>query len=145
MEITLPDGTVIAERLSFDSSKYFYPFETSQIGKYQIRITYAYGQKSYTASTTFYIPFAAEYEAFTFFSPSNLYAAVRNRGNVHEGTVPTLVNDEAEVATYTVSFTVPLLIAATSLFIIDLIVRKLQWKDIRSLFSRRAKKGGKPA
>ena len=47
-----------------------------------------------------------------------------------------LKNDESEVGTYTVSLTVPLLAAAVALFAVDIIVRKLKWEDVVSLFRK---------
>ena len=57
-----------------------------------------------------------------------------------------MVNDPDQVATYTVRFTVPLMIAAVVLYIIDIVIRKLKWNDIRSFFRRKTKlKGGFPS
>ena len=46
----------------------------------------------------------------------------------------TIENNENELSTYTLSLTVPLFIAAVVLFVVDIIIRKLKWNDIKSLF-----------
>jgi len=140
--VILPDGRELTERLLFDSSRYFYEFETPNVGKYRIRITYAYGDYSYTSESVFHISYSPEYDSFATFDPSSLHAAIRNRGTVNEETVPTLVNDEREVATYTVSFTVPLMILAVVLYVADIMIRKLKKSDIRSFFGKKMTKGG---
>ena len=38
-------------------------------------------------------------------------------------------------------YLVPLMIAAVALYVVDIIIRKLRWQDIKSFFSIR-KKGG---
>ena len=142
--ITLPDFTQISERLIFDSSKYTYSFDTLQFGKYNIEVVYSYGENTYKANTAFNISYAPEYNSFEAFSPSNLHAAIRNRGTVYDGVVPTLENNQNEVALYTVRLTVPLMIAAAVLYVIDIIVRKIKKEDITGLFKKRTKnKGGK--
>ena len=78
---------------------------------------------------------------FAVFDPASLHAAIRNRGGVYEGTIPSLENDDKEVATFVVRYLVPLMIAAVALYVVDIIIRKLRWQDIKSFFSIR-KKGG---
>ena len=140
--ITMPDGTTLSERLTFDATRYFYKFETPALGKYQITITYAYSEKSFVSDAVFNISYSPEYDSFAVFDPSVLHAAIRNRGTVSEGTVPEITNDEREVATYTVSFTVPLMALAVLLYIVDIIVRKLKINDIKSFFGKKVSKGG---
>lgn len=47
-----------------------------------------------------------------------------------------LENDEKEVGTYTFDLTVPLLTASVLLLVADIVVRKLKWNDIKSLFGK---------
>ncbi len=141
--VTLPDGSTVTERLTFDSTRYFYSFETPQRGRYLINITYAYGDKSYESEAAFHLGYSPEYDAFTVFDPAALHAAIRNRGGVWEGSIPSLENDDKEVATYTLRFIPPLMIAAAALYVIDIIIRKLKWNDIKSFFGIKQKKGGR--
>ena len=136
--LTLPDGSQTTQQLAFDSKRYTYSFQTPDIGKYEITIVYAYDNKSFEASTGFHISYSPEYDAFAIFDAASLHESIRNRGSVSEGVVPTIQNNEKEVATYTIAFAIPFLIAAVALFAIDVFIRKIKWKDIQSLFGHKA-------
>ena len=88
------------------------------------------------------IPYSPEFDRFTLFDASILASAIRD-GQVCEESVPTLKNDESKLATYTVSFALPFMIAAIVLYIVDIIVRKLKWRDIVTLLHKLKAKGGK--
>ena len=47
------------------------------------------------------------------------------------------------MATYVVRFAAPLMIAAAALYVVDIIIRKLRWHDIKSFFSVKKKGGSK--
>ena len=134
-----PDGKEISEQLMFDSERYRFSFAVTEIGKYALEITYSYGESSFTSASVFNLSYSPEYDAFVTFDPAELHNAVRNRGTVSEGSVPTLVNDPDRIDTYAVYFTVPLLIAAAVLYIVDIIVRKITKNDIKSLFKLKRK------
>lgn len=138
--VTLPDDSTVTERLTFDSTRYFYRFETPLRGRYLVHITYAYADKSFESEAAFHIGYSPEYNAFEVFDPAALHAAIRNRGTVSEGSIPSLENDDKEVATYTVRFVAPLMIAAAALYVLDVIIRKLKWSDIKSFFGIKSKK-----
>ncbi len=134
----------IAATLTFDGSRYFYKFPVSEVGKYQLNIRYAYAGIEKNAEYFFTVSYAPEYDSFQTFSPSDLHKAVRNRGTVTEDGTVNLEHDEDEVSTYTVHLTVWLMLIAIVLFIADIIVRKIKWKDITGLFKRsKTRKGGK--
>ena len=141
--VTLPDDTTVTERLIFDSTRYFYSFETPIRGRYLVNITYAYGDKSFESETAFHLGYSPEYDAFAVFDPAALHAAIRNRGTVSEGVIPSLENDDKEVATYVLRFVAPLMIAAAVMYILDVIIRKLRWSDIKSFFGVKKKGGSK--
>ncbi|MBQ9780980.1 MAG: VWA domain-containing protein [Clostridia bacterium] len=136
--VTMPDGTTVREVLTFDSTRYYYDFATPSLGKYQIEIIYEYDDKSFTAYSVYNISYSPEYDRFVIFDAAALHECIRNRGTVTEGAVPLIENDATEVATYTVSYAVPLLIAAVVLFVVDVFIRKIKWKDILSLFGKKA-------
>lgn len=140
--VTAPDGTQTTERLTFDSKRYFYRFETPAFGRYLVDITYSYGDKVYTSRATFNLSYSPEYDCFEVFDPAPLHAAIRNRGGVYEDSIPPLENDEKEVATYIVRYTVPLMIIAIVLYVLDIMVRKLKMADIKSFFGIKPTKGG---
>lgn len=142
LKVTRPDGSTETKKLSFDSSKYFSEFSTESVGKYTVEITYSTGKNSYTTSSVINIPYSPEFDRFTLFDASILASAIRD-GQVCEESVPTLKNDESKLATYTVSFALPFMIAAIVLYIVDIIVRKLKWRDIVTLLHKFKAKGGK--
>ncbi len=137
--VTLPDGTELKELLVFDSYRYFYQFETKEIGKYKIDTVYDFVTKSYSSSSVFNISYSPEYNRFESFSPALLHSVIRNNGTVTEGENATLIVDEDRLETYVVRFRVPFLAAAAVIYIIDTIIRKLRWADIVSFFRKRKK------
>ena len=141
--VTHPDGSEMTELLTFDSVRYFYQFETPKKGRYLIGITYSYGGKSFTSEAAFHVGYSPEYNSFEVFDPASLHAAIRNRGSVNEGVIPSLENNDKQVATYTIRFVAPLMIAAVALYVVDIIIRKLKWTDIKSFFGMKASKGGR--
>ena len=140
MCLTAPDGTHTEVQPLFDSQCYAHEFTALGVGKYRVQITYASGQSSFESESVFNISYSPEYDAFVTFDAAELHNAVRDRGTVSEGSVPTLQNDPDRLATYSVYFTVPLLIAAAVLYVADVIVRKITKNDIKSLlgFKNRA-------
>ena len=136
LTVTRPDGSKETTKLTFDSSKYFGKFETNEIGKYKLEIEYTNGKDTYTESRTIDIPYSPEYDRFALFDPSALYSAIRDRGTVTEEAAPTIEVDKNRLETYTISFALPFMILAIVLYIADLIVRKLRWRDIVSLVNK---------
>ncbi len=135
-----PDGGTYTELLTFDSYRYFCEFEADTVGKYTIDTTYDLKTKSYSSSNVFNISYSPEYDRFNTYSPAMLHKIVRNNGNIYESGNAVIVNDPAKLETYVVYFTVPLLAAAAVLYIIDTVVRKLKWADIKSFFGKSSKK-----
>ena len=124
ISVTTPLGEVEQKKLTFDSSKYFTSFKANEVGKYTVEITYDNGKSTYTTSSVINVPYSPEYDRFALFDASTLFSAIRDRGTVVEEDVPSLENDSNKLATYTVSFALPFMIAAIVLYIIDIIVRK---------------------
>ncbi len=246
--VTAPDGTVTTEKLIFDSTRYFYRFEASELGRYGIEVFYKSdgfvgeetlnlnessvdkslnknsdclqgdyeifdrngklmyrltfsgkklfitdengtrlsGEYEYTVpqgsgpivvkkdkkavtdfeltaikysntllryttigfrtlemsseDSVFNISYSPEYDAFANFDSSTLHAAIRHRGTVAEGAVPDISGNEENVATYRLTFAVPFMITAVVLYVIDIIIRKLKWGDIKTFFKRNSAK-----
>ncbi len=136
VRVTMPDGQTIENNLAFASTGYFYTFALPQRGKYDIAIDYRYGQYEYTVLRSAHSSFTAEYNSFAVYDAGVLNRMVGTNGTVSLDGKLSLKNDESEVGTYTVSLTVPLLAAAVALFAVDIIVRKLKWEDIVSLFRK---------
>ena len=132
--VVMPDGSEIKEKLTFDSYRYFYKFETGMTGKYEVNVTYELKNTSYTSKYVYTTPYSPEYDSFSVSSPSPIYTFMRNNGNVFEDGNIKLEVDESNIATYVIDFTVPFLAIAAAIFVIDTIIRKLKWADIVSLF-----------
>lgn len=140
MAITRPDGTTESHILHFDRTRYYYEFDTPDIGKYSVQINYSYGAvQDYEVVTNFYIARSPEYDSFVVYSAASLTSVIRDRGVVYEDNSLIVENNMDEVSTYKLDFTIALLAIAVALYVIDIIIRKITWADIRSLFKRRAK------
>ena len=138
--ITHPDGKSVTERLIFDASRYFYRFETPLLGRYDISVTYEAPSGVFESASEFHISYSPEYDSFANFDASTLHAAIRHRGTVSEGQIPDLSETRARVDTYRLTFTIPFMIAAVALYVLDIIIRKIKWSDIRGLFKKSAAK-----
>lgn len=142
IKITSPNGMVSEEQLTFDLNRYFTTFETPITGKYHIEIVYSYGNHSFASSTYFTVPYPPEYNAFAVYDVASIYEFMRNAGTISTDGKLNLENDKNDVATYELSFRIPLLILAVVLFIVDIFIRKTRWKDIQAWLEKIKKKGG---
>ena len=140
MEITnWATGAVDKQVLHFDRTRYYYEFDTPNIGKYSVKIKYTYvAVQSYEVETNFYIARSPEYDSFVVYSAASLTSVIRDRGTVYEDDSLVVTNNMDEVSTYKMDFTIALLAIAVALYVIDIIIRKITWADIRSLLKRRA-------
>ena len=128
--VTPPSGRVQTVELAFDSQKYFMSFDTLDKGAYSVDIVYSYddyvGDNAFVASVDFDVSYLSEYNAFTSFDKTKVYSFMHGNGQITEGEIPSLENDESEISTYKVKYTIPLLIICVVLFVADIIVRKLR-------------------
>ena len=131
--VTLPSGEVTNQAMNFNGSVYYLELDTSAVGKYDITVTYT-SRQDYTSQRAIYVCYLDEYDAFSVYEPSALHRAIDGRGTVSEDGNLKLENDMNEVGKYVVDLTIPLLIVAVVLFVVDIIVRKLKWEDIRAFF-----------
>ncbi|MBO7196735.1 MAG: VWA domain-containing protein [Clostridia bacterium] len=136
-----PDGSAVEEDMVFDLNRYYATIDTPETGRYQIEITYTYGDHSFTGKSYFTRQYGDEYDAFASYDIVNLHNFMRGFGQVSRDGNINLENDKNEVQTYELSFRTPLLIAAVALFVIDVVIRKFKWADIKGLFVRRRKEG----
>ncbi|MCD7728893.1 MAG: VWA domain-containing protein [Clostridia bacterium] len=134
--VTSPDGTESQlTNVLFNSAAYTCSFSFDSTGMYKITVDYSYGTTVYN-SYNYYVDvsYLAEYDSFTLFDASLLYKVIGTDGTVSEDGAFPIENDENEISKRTVDCTVPLLIAAVVLFAADIVIRKLKWNDIVSLF-----------
>lgn len=159
--VTAPDGTQMTHRSSIATEVFKPQFTASQIGVYRVSVNYEYGANPsfdrysdesetnvryvyrYTDSTTFEVSYLPEYDAFTSFSIGNLYRFITSDTISEDGKVDLSI-DNLEHTTFTYDFTVPLMIFSVILIVVDIVIRKLRWKDIVTFFSRSGKKDTKP-
>ena len=144
VELTYPDGTTKTHEMTFYATEYFYKFSADTLGKYTVKVNYAYGSKQFPSEWSFYASYPTEYDRFTVFDAGDLYTALRNRGTVSENGEINLETVEGQESTYTIECTIPLIITAIVLYVVDIAVRKLKWSDIKGLFKRqKSNKGDK--
>lgn len=141
--ITPPSGKSKTQKLTFNASGYTYMLTANDIGYYDIDVSYTEDGTTKEASTSLYIPYLPEYDAFTLYSISDLHRLIRAKGDVHENADFEMVNNKEDIAMYTFYLALPLMIAAAAIFVIDIILRKLRWQDIVTLFKKKRKKEGK--
>ena len=145
VRITRPDGTeelLDEDDVLFYASVYTTSFSTKEAGKYTVEVGYSYKGSSFTYSTYEYVSYLPEYDSFTLFEPAPLYTMLSGNGTVSEDGTLKIENDENSLDRRIVRLQIPLLIGAVVLFVVDIVIRKLRWEDIRSLFIK-VNKGGK--
>ena len=135
MEIISPSGDATNTTLYYDSGKYTTDYEIKEAGKYYANIAYKYGETIFPASLSFDIPYLSEYDRFLLFDSANLHNSLENGIVSEDGKLEIEENKDTEESTI-VYFTIPLMIVAVSLYVIDIIIRKLKWSDIKSFFAR---------
>ncbi len=144
VEVRLPDGSVLNEDMLFENDRYYLEFSTVVTGKYTISLMYIFNDVAYPSKYYLNMDYTSEYNSFEAYDASALHNAIDEGGTVSLSGELVIENDERELGTYTNRLTVPLLIAAVVIYVIDIIVRKLKWEDIVSFFGLKNKrKGGK--
>ncbi len=120
--------------ITFTSSSYTCTFAVTEVGRYAVNVTYVYRNEEYTHCSYVNISYLNEYDSFATCDATTLYKMLSSGGTVSTDGTLVIENDEDEVGIRTITLTVPLMIACVVLFAVDVIVRKLKWEDIRSLF-----------
>lgn len=133
-----PSGASNEYVMIFDGTKYVLDVVTDELGRYGLSFSYEpLGKEPYTSEMPLVISYFKEYDSFTVYTDTVLHNALRGRGEVvGEDEIPTYEYDKSRLTTYTVDFTLPFLIAACALFVVDVMIRKLKWKDIVSMLTR---------
>lgn len=134
--ITNPNGEDTVSQMIWNNEYYAAMLNAELIGKYQISLAYTLRGVTTTSNYTFNISYLPEYNSFESFDASSLNYMVSENGNVSEDGNLKLVNDNSNVTTFTYDFTVVFMIICVCLFILDIIVRRVRWADIKSLFKR---------
>lgn len=133
--LTDPDGLVSTKTLVLQSGRYCADFATDAPGTYSALIEYANGDLKYGTQTEFSVSYYAEYDSFTGYSKAYLYRLLSENGRIIELDKDSLENSDSEYTTYVFKFTLLLLVACAALFVVDIIIRQLKWKDVTSFVS----------
>lgn len=133
--ITDPRGLVSSDVLSFNSSAYMAQFNVDVPGTYAVHLEYSNGIKAYTADMEFSVPYYAEYDAFATYNKSHLYRLITEYGDIIDlDEISKLENSSSAYISYVLDLTMPLMILCALLFVVEIIVRQLRWKDVTSFF-----------
>ncbi len=133
--LTDPEGMVTTQSLALRSGNYFSVFATDAPGTYSVRIEYKNGDVEYSANTEFSVSYYAEYDSFASCNRALLYRLLTENGTIFDpAEIGTLENNDSEYTTYLFRFTVILLALCAALFVADIIIRQLRWKDVTSFF-----------
>lgn len=140
--VTDPDGLVTTKSLALQSGRYYSAFTADAPGTYSVRIEYKHGDLSYGAISEFCVPYYAEYDSFTSYNRAYLYRLLTENGRILElDDIDVIENADSVYTIYVYKFTVLLLVLCAVLFVIDIIIRQLKWKDVtsflRGIFGRR--------
>ncbi len=137
VSLTYADGeTRDITNVVFDSSVYRCSFALTDVGTYRLNVSYDYKDESYSSHSYVNISYLSEYDAFATYDAAPLYKMIGSGGTVSEDGELSIVNDASEMGIRTIDLSPYLLIAAVVIFAADIIVRKLKWNDIRSLFKK---------
>ncbi len=135
--VTAPDGEPTElTNVTFDGSMYVSSFVLTAVGRYKIDFIYTYNNMSYSESRYVNVAFLSEYNSFTTFDAAPLYKMLSGYGTVSEDGNLVVKNDESTISLQVLSLAPWLLTSAVVLFAVDVMVRKLKWNDILSLFGK---------
>lgn len=133
--LTDPNGIVSTQSLVFQAGRYTSAFVMDAPGTYKALIEYTYGELHYSTETEFSVSYYAEYDSFTSFNRAYLYRLLTENGKILElDGENVLENSDSEYTTYVFEFIMPLLLICVVLFVADIIIRQLRWKDVVSFF-----------
>ncbi len=144
VSLIAPDGTrTDITGIGGDASIYSCSFLLSKVGEYKAEVTYQYQEEICKQTVYISVPYLTEYDGFVTFDASPLYKMLGGNGTVSEDGWLHIENDENEVGMRVVNLTIPFMITAVALFMVDIIVRKMKWADITGLFRKHGKEGKK--
>lgn len=133
--LTDPDGLVSSKTLALRSGVYFAVFSTDAPGTYSVAVRYAFGDRKYETQTEFSVSYYAEYDSFTSYNKAYLYRLLTDNGQILDlDEIKTLKNTHSEYTSYVFKFTLILMAVCVALFVTDVIIRQLKWKDVVSFF-----------
>lgn len=137
VEITSPSGKSENLTMYVSNGKYVQTCMTEEEGTYQVHLIYKHKNTGnvYMTDTSFTFSYSEEYDRFSA-SDNILLWQLTSQLGVVSNVVEEIVNIEQEDIIYSQYYAFPLLLAALVLFIVDVAIRKLKWKDITNLFRK---------
>ena len=135
--VTDPLGNKEKKELTLLNGKYSQQFDTFEKGTYDVLVEYINKRNSNVMKyqTKFTYSYSKEYDKFM--KPDNvlLYQLVQDSGMVSSN-IEDIVNINQEDVIYNKYYYKQLLLAALIIFVIDIAIRKIRWKDIKNLFKK---------
>lgn len=138
LSITLPDGEKLEKDFISNGATYYYEFATLVAGDYKIDVTYNYGGTDYSTQAAYSLSYYAEYDSFALYDASSLQSIAAGGTVSLDGNLK-IENPESEQEIYVFYLTLPLMIVCVVLYVADIVVRKLKWKDVVGLFKKVSK------
>ena len=114
---------------------YITDISATLVGQYNIELSYNLGELNYNSNYTLDISYLPEHDSFTLYEASSLYYMVTSNGKIALDGKLKLENDNSNIQKYIIDFTPLFMAIAVSLFIIDIMVRKLRLQDVKSIFN----------
>ena len=138
LDVTYPNGEAESLKLAFNSKQYATTIDIEDVGSYKLDLKYNYGSV-YESSYTYTQSYLAEYNSFEKYQISDLYHMISDNGEISNDGHLKLENDNSYVETYIYDFTNVFMAICVCLFVVDIIIRKLKWNDIKTLFNIKRK------
>lgn len=140
-EITGPEQQKLPlDRIS--SSGYEGSTVLSKTGEYKVKITWK--KRSHTVDETtvvFAVSYSGEYDLFREGDPTLLSEIAASTGGALDMDPYELARQELGVIRSVTTFELPLCIIASILLLVDIILRRLTWADVRKWLARKGKAG----
>lgn len=135
--ITSPSGKKENLKMNINNGKYVQICQTLEEGTYHVLLTYKNNKTGdvYLSENNFSFSYSLEYNRFLSSDNILLCQLTNNRGVVSNH-VEEIVNIEQEDVIFSQYYSFQLLMLALILFVIDVAIRKLRWKDLTNLFKK---------
>lgn len=129
VKVTSPSGQEEEKYLEYKNSLFSGVFTTNEVGLYKMNISYTSINVQVEDEQNFYFSYSKEYDKFTTKDESLLYKLTKDRGKVTDK-VDYVLNNEEIINRSEHSLIIEFLIASILLFVIDIAIRKINFKSI---------------
>lgn len=129
VKVTSPSGKEEEKYLEYKNSLFSGVFTTNEVGLYKMNISYTSINVQVEDEQNFYFSYSKEYDKFTTKDESLLYKLTKDRGKVTDK-VDYVLNNEEIINRSEHSLIIEFLITSIILFVIDIAIRKINFKSI---------------